>query len=111
VPAVISYTGKTLDALIRKQSVGVSLDASLETKLAERLSGLSGTLQNDLEILENAVMRAADCTETIDCAKYYGTEIFYSMQALRGTVDELETIIGSDDWPLPSYAEILYSVK
>jgi glutamine synthetase len=33
------------------------------------------------------------------------------MQALRGTVDELETIVGSDDWPLPSYAEILYSVK
>jgi glutamine synthetase type III len=33
------------------------------------------------------------------------------MQALRGTADELETIVGGDDWPLPSYAEILYSVK
>jgi glutamine synthetase type III len=33
------------------------------------------------------------------------------MQALRGTADELETVVGVEDWPLPSYAEILYSVK
>jgi glutamine synthetase len=111
VPAVIAYTNKILDALNRKRSAGVSLDASLETNLAERLSGLSGALQKDLESLENAVMRAADCSETLECAKYYGTEIFYSMQTLRGTADELETIVGSEDWPLPSYAEILYSVK
>jgi glutamine synthetase len=111
VPAVLSYTRKTLDTLICKKNAGVPLDASLETKLAERLSGLSGTLQKDLDALEEAIMRAADCGETLNCARYYGTEVFYSMQALRGTVDELETIVGSEDWPLPSYAEILYSVK
>jgi glutamine synthetase len=111
VPAVIAYTDKILGALARKQNAGLSLDASLETKLAERLSGLSATLQKDLENLENVIIRAADCEETSDCAKYYGTEVFYSMQALRGAADELETIVGSDDWPLPSYAEILYSVK
>jgi glutamine synthetase len=111
VPAVLSYTSKTLDALGRKRNAGIPLDASLETKLAERLSGLSASLQKDLESLEEAIMRAADFGETADCAAYYGTEVFYSMQALRGTADELETIVGSADWPLPSYAEILYSVK
>jgi glutamine synthetase len=111
VPAVLSYTSKTLDALSRKRSAGIPLDASLETKLVERLSGLSGSLQKDLEALEDAIMRAADCGETAECAGYYGTEVFYSMQALRGTADELETIVGGADWPLPSYAEILYSVK
>jgi glutamine synthetase len=111
IPAVLSYTSKTLDALSRKQNAALPLDISLETKLAERLSGLSGALQKDMETLEDVIMRAADCGNTLDCAKYYGTEVFYSMQALRGTVDELETIVSSEDWPLPSYAEILYSVK
>ena len=111
VPAVLSYTAKALDTLSRKQSAVVPLDASLETKLAERLSGLTGTLQKDLDALEDAIMLAADYGDTVECAEYYRKEVFYSMQALRGTVDELETIVGGADWPLPSYAEILYSVK
>ncbi|GHU50211.1 glutamine synthetase [Clostridia bacterium] len=110
VPAVISYTGKVIESLTRKQSIS-SLDVSLESKLAERLSGLSGTLQKDLESLEEAIVQAAGCKDTLECARYYGTEVFYNMQSLRGSVDELETLVGKDYWPLPSYGEILYSVK
>ncbi|MDR0570343.1 MAG: glutamine synthetase III [Clostridiales Family XIII bacterium] len=110
VPAVIGYTAKVIDALNKKKSMA-TLDVSLESKLAERLSGLSGTLQKDLESLEEAVMKAADCGDTVESARYYSTEVFYSMQSLRGSVDELETLVGKDDWPLPSYGEILYSVK
>ncbi|MDR0424405.1 MAG: glutamine synthetase III [Clostridiales Family XIII bacterium] len=113
IPAVVDYTGKVLDSLHKKKNMNISLslDTSLEAKLAERLSGLSGTLQRDLDRLEEAVMQAARCSGATESARYYGTEVFYSMQSLRGSVDELETIVGGNDWPLPTYGEILYSVK
>jgi glutamine synthetase len=101
-----------LDSLHKKKDMAqLKLDSSLEAKLAERLAGLSGTLQRDLDRLEEAVVQAAKCNGATESARYYGTEVFYSMQSLRGSVDELETIVGGNDWPLPTYGEILYSVK
>jgi glutamine synthetase len=113
IPAVIDYTRRALDSLQKKNSMNINLalDTTLETKLVERLAGLSGTLQKDLDSLEDAVMQAAKCGDATESARYYGTEVFYSMQALRGSVDELETLVGGKDWPMPTYGEILYSVK
>ncbi|MDR3295155.1 MAG: glutamine synthetase, partial [Clostridiales Family XIII bacterium] len=111
VPAVISYTTKVANALRLKKGISDSLDVSFEAKLTERLAGLSGTLQKDLEILEEAIRKAGDFDDTLENARYYGTEVFYSMQSLRGSVDELETLVGKEDWPLPYYGDILYSVK
>jgi len=34
-----------------------------------------------------------------------------AMDTLRSIVDELETIVAREDWPYPSYTEILYSVR
>ena len=44
-------------------------------------------------------------------AHYYHYTVFADMETLRGFADELETITASDCWPLPSYSELLFSVK
>ncbi|MDR1572425.1 MAG: glutamine synthetase III [Clostridiales Family XIII bacterium] len=111
IPAVLSYSSKVADALAKKKALSDALDVTLESRLLERMSGLSGALQRSLEGLEDAVMHADSCNGATESARYYGTEVFYSMQSLRGSVDELETLVGRGDWPLPSYGEILYSVK
>ena len=33
------------------------------------------------------------------------------MSKLRAAADELETITAKEDWPYPSYTELLFSVK
>jgi glutamine synthetase len=44
-------------------------------------------------------------------ARFYHDEVFAKMNEIRADVDELETMVASDYWPVPNYGEILFSVK
>ena len=33
------------------------------------------------------------------------------MEEIRKAVDELETLVAADYWPVPTYGDILFSVK
>jgi glutamine synthetase len=36
------------------------------------------------------------------------TKVIPAQEALRGVVDELETLVADDFWPLPKYRELLF---
>ena len=44
-------------------------------------------------------------------AKYYGTVILEDMKETRQDADELETLVGEEYWPFPTYGELLFGVK
>ena len=44
-------------------------------------------------------------------ANYYRDKVFSAMAELRITIDQLETMTPSDKWPVPSYGELLFSVR
>ena len=41
-------------------------------------------------------------------AQYYCTKIVPAMLAVRKAADELEGIVADDQWPLPTYQEMLF---
>ena len=43
--------------------------------------------------------------------KYYRDKVFSAMAELRITIDQLETMTPSDKWPVPSYGDLLFSVR
>ena len=43
-------------------------------------------------------------------ASAYRDTVFTAMQELRAACDELETLVPETDWPMPSYADLLFSV-
>ena len=43
-------------------------------------------------------------------ATYYSKKIFASMQELRLVVDTMEGMVSKEYWPMPSYADLIYSV-
>ena len=49
--------------------------------------------------------------DAYEAALYYRYTVFDIMCRLRSAVDELETITAREDWPYPSYTELLFSVK
>ncbi|MCD8343881.1 MAG: glutamine synthetase type III, partial [Oscillospiraceae bacterium] len=61
--------------------------------------------------LEEALMNAKDVTDSVELARYYHDSVFTRMNALRATVDQMETMTSSDYWPYPSYGELLFSVR
>jgi glutamine synthetase len=51
---------------------------------------------------------SADCQAR---ANYYRDHIIPAMEALRAEADALEMLVAKDLWPLPSYGDILFSVR
>ena len=44
-------------------------------------------------------------------AEAYRDKVIPAMERLRKAVDELELYTASEYWPLPSYCDLLYSVR
>ena len=43
-------------------------------------------------------------------AKFYHSEVFPAMEALRAPVDKLEMIVDKEAWPMPSYGDLIFEV-
>ncbi|MCL1863669.1 MAG: glutamine synthetase III [Defluviitaleaceae bacterium] len=100
IPAVLDYQRELAD-LINKKS---EYNNSLEKYLLENISNLSAALLEDLLILEKNLAQKKS-------ASHYSKKVIPAMAALRKTVDTLETLVAKKHWPLPSYGELLHSVR
>lgn len=110
IPAVINYQNDLAKLLKRKKAVG-DFDCTLEERLLEKISKLSGCLLKKLDTLEAAILKTGEDHDILTHAKFYRDEVFAAMNGLRLSADELETRVSKKHWPLPSYGELLYSVS
>ena len=111
IPSVLSYQGEIAEIANSKKQLIPTLQCELEEKLLHDLSRLGNYLYAKLDTLETSVLNAKNHSDLLESAKYYRESIFINMQHLRGVVDELETLIGKNHWPLPTYGELLFSVN
>jgi glutamine synthetase len=112
VPAVIAYAADVAKSIsTKKKALGAKASFGLEEDLLASLSKLGSALGKDITALEKALHSAKEDGNTLDLAKHYGKSVIGAMEKLRQTVDTLETLVDRNYWPLPSYGEILYSVK
>jgi len=111
-PAVLAWQAEVLGAANAKAAYGkaLTLSAKLEDGLLEKLGSLSARLSDAMDGLEISLAEE-NGARTLDLAKYYGASVIAAMTELRETADALETLVDRRFWPLPSYGEILYSVK
>ena len=76
-------------------------------KISESLISFSSNLAK----LEKAVDTAASLHgDTKVQAISYRDGVFKKMGELRKDADTLETMVGADYWPMPTYAELLFNV-
>ena len=108
VPAVIEYSQKVCSVAGQKKSLGLA--GALECRLMERLDGLGASLQAAVDALEASVLEVPT-EETVALARHHHSQVIPAMQNLRIVVDELEQCVGQNDWPYPTYGEILYSIR
>ena len=56
-------------------------------------------------------MNTRDHEENIEeRAQYYKNNVFPAMQQLRAVADELETMVGENYWPFPTYGDLLFKI-
>ena len=110
MPAVSKYSDELATALFHKQNCGIPLSVKMEEATLRKLADLSGKLYDACEALERAISKAPAMDGGIKAACYYRDEVDARRQKASGLINQLEAITGAQHWPLPTYADILFSV-
>lgn len=107
-PAAVRYQSELAAAAANCKAAGVEFDASLLNKL----SGLIKSLNEKIAALEHLNAEGGHGGHGVSnpkqAAERCAKKIKPAMQAVREVVDELETIVADDFWPLPTYQEMLF---
>ena len=110
LPAGSAYAKQLADTIVLKKSAG-GADASYEEDLLKKISSLTGCIYSKVQQLEKDVVNAKAISDTSELALYYRNTVFAAMNELRANVDELEGYVPKSQWPLPSYGDLLFSVR
>jgi glutamine synthetase len=98
LPATARYLG-----LLGEGSASRGISA-----VCERVAGLADSLVDAIEALRHAQHAAHQATTVPDEAAAFANSVIPAQEALRAVVDELETLVADDLWPLPKYRELLF---
>lgn len=102
MPAVIEYTGVVANTVGALKAVGSA--AKTQSKILSDLCDLTDDLQVSIVKLEEALKKA----EKKETPEAYRDIVIPAMNSVREVADQLETIVDSEMWPLPTYAEMLF---
>ncbi|MBE6654837.1 MAG: glutamine synthetase type III [Ruminococcaceae bacterium] len=112
IPAMSKYGKLLADTITSKKTVCASLDCTFEEKTLTRLSELTAIAYEKVCELKAHMDKLSEMKKDfIRSAFFIKDEIIPCMNALRAAVDEAESNCASEYWPVPTYGEILFSVK
>ena len=109
LPTVIRYSRSLAETVKAEKEVGAdaSVTASLLREINERLTKAAGALEG-LKWKEKEGQEMKD--DVKGQAFFYRDTIVPAMEALRLPVDELETMVDREYWPMPVYSDLLFEV-
>lgn len=110
LPAAIKYSDVLANGLSAKVSIGIDIAKSADNRLIDRLDKLLCKLLKETEKLENDFKKVGSKDDMLAHAEYLRDTIIPDSEKLRKSADELETLVGKDDWAFPTYEDILSSV-
>ena len=103
IPSVIAYVNSVASSMNTVKSAYAQADTSAQQTILVKASSLLADAQKALDELK----KVTDAAET---AKEYHDTVLPAMDALRAPIDELETIVDSEYWPVPTYGELMFEV-
>ena len=110
IPAVIQYITSLADSINSITAACPSADVSVQSELLTKCSTLLAAAKKALANLEKVTDEAAEKEEGQEQATFFKDVVFVAMSELRAPIDELETLVDQDFWPVPSYADLLFEV-
>ncbi len=113
LPAALRYGRELAETVIAKRAAlpGVSCAAAEEALLVQ-VNTLTDRLAECLTALRESLAEAdRPHWDALGRAEHYRDRVIPAMAALRAAADGLEMLVAKDLWPLPSYGDILFSVR
>ncbi len=81
-----------------------------EMEVAKKVTALTDELYLTVNRLADNLEGVKAFTDGKDIAQYYCDKVLSVMNEARELADSLETVVGKNYWPYPSYGELLFSV-
>ena len=106
LPAASAFAGQIAGDIGAVAASG--LDCAAQKTLLKKLCSLVDSLSKSIDVLQAAADAAKAIDDTNKQANAYKDSVIPAMEALRVPADELETVVDADQWPLPTYAEMLF---
>ena len=109
IPAAVKYSSQLANSINAIKSASSAVDVSVQENLLIDLCATLASFRAKLDTLEKVTQEAnTNSNDAYDQGVYYRDVVFKAMGALRTDGDKLETMIDSELWPLPTYAEMLF---
>lgn len=108
LPVLISYTGKVADSFIKLKKAGF-VNNTIQGNLA-KLNLAIEEISNEAAKLEALLAEVASSPNNKEKAVFMYKQIIPEMISIRSKTDAVEEIVGAEDWPIPTYTQILYTV-
>lgn len=108
LPAVVKYINLLSDTILKIKQNGIS-NTLMQTKL-EKIISLYDSACRKIDDLDKELKNAYEIEDLIKKAEFFRDNIFIKIKDLRVDIDELETMIPSDIWPVPTYSDMLYKL-
>jgi glutamine synthetase len=111
LPATAAFGTALATGALEKKKLIPELACKSETELLKKISVLSDTLYTNVAALDKTIADAKKHEESIVAhAKHYRESVLPAMLSVRTATDELEGLVGSAYWPMPTYGELLFGV-
>ena len=111
LPAGSKYAKELADTIVALDTAESGIDTTYQTSQLKKVSSLVGGISAKLQTLEQTVSDVKSVTGAGEVAMYFRNKVFGAMNELRANVDELEGFVPKSEWPMPDYADLLFSVR
>jgi len=107
LPAALKYAREVAETVTSlKQANMPSMSAE---GLLRKLVLTIDAFKNNAEALEKS-LSSSDIDDLLKKAQYFRDEVFATMNKVRVEADKLETLVDGKLWPIPTYADLLFSI-
>lgn len=109
LPAATKYIKDIAKTAELAKSCGA--ETVFEEETVKEISALVTEMYKALGTLEADVQKVHAIEDTQEMANFFHDTIFADMGALRVPADKIETLVGKEYWPYPTYSDLLFYVK
>ena len=107
-PAVSSYADQVASTIIDKKAACPDIDPAGDTELLRELNDGSNKMATATAKLDAALEKAQGTTDVLAQARSFHDDVLTAMDELREICDEMENVVSTEAWPLPTYNKMLF---
>lgn len=108
VPAVMKYQKELADSVAVLKATGV--DTTVQEALLADITTNLKAMYTAIHVLAEDVVKAKEIDDIEEQARFYHDTIFVEMSDVRTPADKLEMLVAKEDWPMPSYGDLIFEV-